>query len=134
MSLKAISTALSTHLSQMPNLPPVAWENASRFKPSNGQLFLSEATLSAGVNGEDVAATGSTSFTGLYQVTVFAPVGGNKFTGMDMADQIKDHFSRGIRLQKDSVTVEIIQRRDNPAMQDSDWYRIPVTISYNAIV
>jgi len=134
MSLKAISTALSTHLSQMPNLPPVAWENGPTFKPPANDIYLAEFTLPAGVNGEDMTGNGATSYGGIYQVTVFAPSRTNKFNAKDIAGQIAAYFNRGLKLEKDGVRVEILRSYDSKPQQDADWYSIPLTISYNAIV
>jgi hypothetical protein len=81
MSNKAISTALSTHLKVMVNLPPVAWENA-KFTPSNG-LYLRENTLFAGDIPIGLSFNDTIQKVGIYQVTVCAPLNGGKFPALE---------------------------------------------------
>lgn len=134
MSLKAISTALSTHLSQMPNLPPVAWENGPTFNSPQNDIYLAEYTLPAGVVDQGLAYDSYSYEPGVYQVSVFAPRASNKFDCMAMADAIRSHFSRGLELAKDDVTVKIARTEATQPLQQADRYQQVVTIRYTTFV
>ena len=132
MSNKAISTALSTHLKVMANLPPVAWENA-KFTPSNG-LYLRENTLFAGDIPIGLGFNDTIQKVGIYQVTVCATLNGGKFPALDMADKILTHFARGTKLTKDSTITLITIGTIAPAMIDGNWYNVPVSVNWQSMV
>ena len=132
MSNKAISTALSTHLKVMANLPPVAWENA-KFTPSNG-LYLRENTVFAGDIPIGLSFNDTIQKVGIYQVTVCATLNGGKFPSLDMADKILTHFARGTKLTKDSTITLITIGTIAPAMIDGNWYNVPVSVNWQSMV
>jgi hypothetical protein len=126
MSFNDASTACRVHLSQMDDLPPVAYENMD-YSPVSGQLFLSEKTLFASSTGLLMdGALQRNDF--IYQVLVYAPKGVSVHTAQKMADNVATRFARGLRLTRNSVTVEAHKVEVKPPFNSDSWFVIPVDV------
>ena len=131
MSHRKISAALSTHLSTMPSLPSVAWENAP-FDPVAGTVYLSENYLPATTTEVGLADDSSNQFIGVYQISVHASAGAYKLEAQTLADSVVAHFSRGTLLTYDAQNVRIEVSSIANAIQDGDRYMIPVSINWRS--
>lgn len=131
MSDQAINAALAARLQVLGM--PTAFENAS-FTPAVGALYLEENFLPGETTPVGVASTSSDVFTGIYQVTVLAPLGGTKGPGMAAAKQVAEHFPRGMRLTHASgLKVTILRASQGPGFKRNDRWAIPVSIRYRSI-
>ena len=92
-----ISAALDQQLFTMAGLPPVAWENDD-FEPTLNTLYLRPTLIAGDVNQATLGDNGLDMNVGIYQVDVFAQSGEGKFSSLEMADLIADHFKRGTDL------------------------------------
>lgn len=125
-----ISAALDSRLNTMSNLPPVQWENRT-YKPINGVLYLRVTNLSGNTIVSTIGTTTSTDETiGVYQIDIFAPLGGGKNESVTMGDMIADHFKRGTQMLYNGVQVEAKNVRINPGRSAHGWYHIPIDIEY----
>lgn len=126
MSFNDASTACRVHLSQMADLPPVAYENVD-FTPSSGVLYLSEKTLFTSSTGLLMdGALQRNDF--IYQVLVYTPKGVSVHTAQKMADNVANHYARGLRVTRNSVTVEAHKVEVKPPFNSDSWFAIPVDV------
>lgn len=130
MSNAAIRAALATQLNTIGI--PTAWEN-SNFKPTAGQVYLSEALLPNETLSVGVSSASSDNFGGIYQVLVYAPAGGGKGAAVAAAEQVVGAFPKGASLTYSGVVVRVLRASQNPALIDGDRYVIPVSINYRAL-
>ena len=118
-----IINTLNTRLAQLSPLPPVAWPNVP-FTPSIGTLWLRADLLPADSALETIQ--GSEEHVGVYQVSVFAPLGRGTGSAMVQADAVADHFAAdrdlsGLRIRSISVGQPI---------REESWLVVPVSIEY----
>lgn len=132
MSHRKISAALSTHLSTLPSLPPVAWENAP-FKPVSGTLYLRENYIPASVSAIGIENSSSDDANGIYQVSVFAELDKYKLIAQTVVDSIASHFARGTALLYESQCVRIETVDVSAALIGGGWYNIPISINWRSI-
>lgn len=129
MSNQAIAAALATQLDTL-NLP-TQWENAP-FTPTADEVYVAEALLTGPTLSVGVAIASSDEFGGIYQVTVYAPLGGTKGAGLAVAQDVADAFTKGLKLTYDGLTVIILRTSQAPAFQSGDRWAIPVSVTYRA--
>lgn len=130
MSDQAINAALAARLQALGL--PTAFENA-KFTPTAGVLYLEENYLPGETTSVGVASTSSDVFTGIYQVTVLAPLDGTKGPGMATAKQVAEHFPKGMRLTHASgLKVTILRASQGPGFKRNDRWAIPVSIRYRS--
>lgn len=129
MSNQAIAAALATQLDTL-NLP-TQWENAP-FTPTAGVVYVAEALLPGPTLSVGVAGASSDEFGGIYQVTVYAPLGGTKGAGAAVAKDVADAFPKASQLTYDGVTVHILRTSQAPAFTSGDRWAIPVSVTYRA--
>lgn len=128
MSNQAINAALAARLQTLGI--STAFENAN-FTPTAGVLYLEESFLPGETTPVGVASTSSDDFTGIYQITVLAPLDGTKGPGMTAAKQVAEHFPRGMRLTHTSgQVVTILRTSQGPTFKRNDRWAIPVSIRY----
>ena len=131
MSHRKISAALSTHLSGMPSLPSVAWENAP-FNPVSGDVYLAETYLPATTSGVGISDNSTNQFIGVYQVSVHANSGDYKLEAQTLADSVVSRFARGESLTYQDQKVRIESSSIAVALQEGDRYMIPVSINWRS--
>ena len=129
MSNQAIAAALATQLNTLDL--PTQWENAP-FTPTAGVVYVAEALLTGPTLSVGVGSTSSNEFGGIYQVTVYAPLGGTKGAGLAVAQDVADAFTKGLKLTYDGLTVIILRTSLAPAFPSGDRWAIPVSVTYRA--
>lgn len=129
MSNQKIAAALATRLNTLSL--PTQWENTP-FTPTAGQVYVSEALLTGPTLSVGVANSSSNEFGGIYQVTVYAPLGGTKGAGLDVAQDVADAFTKGLKLTYGGLTVTILRTSQAPAFPSGDRWAIPVSVTYRA--
>ena len=97
MSHRKISAALSSRLNTLTDAPPIAFENV-KYTPVEGETWLRESYLPATSSTIGMEPGGSTDFTGVYQVSIYAPLDDYKFESHQLIDSITAHFTRGTML------------------------------------
>lgn len=129
MSNQAIAAALATQLDTL-NLP-TQWENLP-FTPTAGVTYVAEALLSGPTLSVGVSGASSDEFGGIYQVLVYAPLGGTKGEGLAVAKSVIDAFPKALKLTYDGLTVTILRTSQGTAFITGDRWAIPVSVTYRA--
>ena len=129
MSESTVAAALAARLATL--AIPTQYENAP-FTPTAGQTYLAEAFLPAERQAVGLAKTDA--IVGVYQVSVMAPKDGTKGPGYTAAKLVSALFPRGLRIDRDGVTVTILQSSQAPAMPMGDRWMVPVSMEFRAIV
>jgi len=125
-----IDSALDGHLNDMPDLPPVAWENKA-YTPVNGTLYLRPKIIPGDTRQATLGDSGTDENIGIYQVDVFAAAGEGKEEAIVKADEIADHFKRGTLLTHNDRNVRIKSASRRVGVNTPDgWYMISVEIVY----
>lgn len=126
MSFNDASTACRVHLSQMVDLPPVAYENID-FQPTLGEVYLREVTIPTFSTG--LLMSGSLQENKFYyQVTVYVPKGSSQPMAVKIADKVADHFARGLKIPRNGLTVEVHKSRVKGGFPSDSWYAVPVEV------
>lgn len=131
-----ISIAMSRRLSTIPGLPViVSWESGRPVEPVSGQVFIQEFMLPAETTAFSLRDNEPNEYTGIYQVSVFIPLGYGAAAALEEAGKIQDHFARGTELTENTTRVRI----DRPAsvsraVENGAWWMYPVRIRYRVII
>lgn len=129
MSNQAIAAALATQLNTVDL--PTQWENAP-FTPPAGEVYLAETLLPGPTLSVGVSGTSSNEFGGIYQVTVYAPLGGTKGAGLGAAQAVAEAFPKALQLTYDGITVIVLRTSQAPAFASGDRWAIPISVTYRA--
>ena len=120
-----VHSALDGHLASIPDLPPVAWENALFEQPKDGSTYIRVAFMPATADMASLGTQGTIHERGIYQVGISAPVGMGSGEAEDLADRIMAHFRN-----KTIGTVRALVPRRAQAMPDGSRLWLPVSIPY----
>lgn len=123
-----IEAALASRLNTMTGLPPVAWPNIE-YSRTKGTLYLHPVLIPNSTEQASLSDSGKDFAMGIYQIGVMIPAGKGRST---IPDQIADHFKRGTFCVYNGISVRVRSVSVAPALQDGDWYMVPVSISYFA--
>lgn len=129
MSEATVAAALAARLSTLGI--PTQYENAP-FTPTAGQTYLAEAFLPAERQAVGLAKTDA--IVGIYQVSVMAPKDGTKGPGYTAAKLVSALFPRGLRIERDGVTVTVMQVSQTSPMPMADRWMVPVRVEFKAYV
>lgn len=127
----SISAALDTRLSTMASLPQVAWQNVV-YKPVSGVLYLRPTILPAPTQQAGLGDIGLDEYQGIYQIDIFAAVGGGRGAAEAQADLIGDHFKRGTSLTSGGINVRLRDVSRAAGVVDGDRFAISISINYMA--
>ncbi|MEI6207297.1 MAG: phage tail terminator-like protein [Desulfuromonadales bacterium] len=128
----AIRSAFATKLQAFAGLPNVAWENVP-FTPATGAPYLQPVLLPGEPTQAEIGVNGLNRHTGIYQISVFAPTGTGISALNTLVGNLCDHFKRGTTLYYAPVLVNIKKAYPGPAMQETDWVHVPITVQYTAL-
>lgn len=123
-----IATALLERALTIPGGLPLAQPNIN-YAPVLGLPFNRLALF--GIPPVNTFIDQGERLEGFMQVSCFRPVGEGIIQGKLAADQVVDHFPRGLSLTSGATTIRIQQRPAvAAAIAETDWLQIPVTISW----
>lgn len=128
-----IRAALTTRLQSLSGLPPVAWENVP-FERTNGVAYIQPFVLLSEPSQAEIGAAGANRHVGIYQVSVFSPVGGGIGNALQLVDAICAHFKRGTVMPSNGIAVTATKAWFSPVITEPDWLHIPVSIRFNALI
>ena len=128
---RPIFAALDARLNVYTPAPPIAWPNVG-FTPGT-VAYLKVSHLPAPSVRRSIGADGQNVYTGIYQVIVNAPAGQGPGAAETMADAIANWFPIGSTYTSSGVTVRIAAVSCLPPTSEPDWYRVPVSITYEAV-
>lgn len=110
----------------------VAYPNAE-FTPMQGVLWYRPTFLPAESEQAELGTNGRNRLQGLYQVDVFAPAGEGQKAAETAADAVVTAFKRGTNLPSGSLTVRLERAWREAAIEEADWYHVPVMVAWYAI-
>lgn len=131
MSETNLRAALDKHLATMPGALPIAWENKGLDQANI--MYLSQFLLPAETLSVGVAQGDSDVLAGIYQVTVNVPKGGGKADYLAETEKVKARFPRSSILNYGGTRIVIHKVWSNGALEDANFYRVPISIRYRAI-
>lgn len=121
-----IKAALESRLATLTGGTPVAYEN-TEYAPVKGTTYLRPHLLPA----ETVAiSTNKDENAGIYQISIFAPLGKGWAASSNLADAIADHFKPVTELVYNGVTVRCVSVSVANGRKDGAWWHVPVNIRY----
>lgn len=142
---KDINTALSARLAEFQTAgePPVAWENAP-YNPEIGEMYLAESFMPNIKDAVGMAHASADDYEGMYQISVLTARGSRRFEAQEQARLLSLHFPRGAEYVYNGVKVKITGSRIGSSIIETtsigsfsgqdNWFQIPLTISWRAIV
>jgi hypothetical protein len=109
----------------------VAWENVP-YSPVAGTTYLRGFLLPAKTASSDLAGA-HRAFTGVYQVSVVAPLNGGPGIAEGIADEIAALFPLNTRLAVPGLILQVVTPvTAAQGAQDSTSYIVPVSFEYRA--
>jgi hypothetical protein len=127
----SIRAALELQLSNVVNLPQVAYENVP-FNPTTGQSYIevqhipiSRVPIVRGLNPQQ-------RYDGLFRLLCYAPEGNGPSASQTMVDNVVNAFEATTSLNHNNITVSIDYVQRERGFLDSPWYFVPVTIGWYA--
>lgn len=132
MSQARIRAAFESRLAEWAKLKalPVIWQNAKTAIPQGSHLraFL----LPAQTLGLDVAGN-HRGWRGLFQVSIFSKPGIGSQWAESLAGELDELFPHGSAIDYHGLPVRIIAPVTiRAAVQETDWYSVPVDVRYAA--
>lgn len=110
---------------------PVSYENVP-YTPTTGSTYLKCFLLPATTTSEDLAGA-LTTYRGVFQVSVCAPINKGAGAALGIADELAALFVVNARLTATGFTVQQITPCSvAPALQDDTHYIVPVSFTYRA--
>jgi len=98
----------------------------------SGVLYLRPTLLPAPTQQAGLGNTGLDEYQGIYQVDIFAAVGGGRASAEAQADLIGDHFKRGTSLTSAGTIVRLRDVSRTAGIVDGDRFAIAISINYMA--
>lgn len=128
---RPVFALLDAQLGTYTPAPPIAWPNVP-YTPGTA-AWLRVSHLPAPSVRRSIGVDGQNVYTGIYQVTVNAPAGKGPGAAETLADAIANWFPIGSTYTANGVTVRIAAVSCAPALSEPDWYRVPVSITYETV-
>lgn len=131
MSFDAVRIALDTAMAAA-FVSDVAYENME-YEPRVGTDWKRVTFMPAEPTQATLGTAGQNRLVGIYQVSVFAEVGKGPKAAEDAAKLVIAAFKRGTSLTAVSGVITRIERAwRGVAVQEKDWYHVPVSIRWFA--
>lgn len=135
MSLSVVSALLNGHLAdfaqaQTPALA-VAWENRA-FTPPDAAPYLRPHLLPAYVQAAALGSDAQDLQGGIFQVDVMGKQGSGWQTVLGIVDDLRAHFSRGLRLAGIGVDLLVERAQAGPPIIEDTRYKVPVELHFRA--
>ena len=109
---------------------PVVWQNAAASLPHAAHLrafLLPAQTLCLDLQGKH------RGWRGVFQVSVFCPPGTGARQAEDIAQALDELFPVALRMEQSGLSVQVISPMTaRNAIQETDWYSVPVDCRYAA--
>ena len=130
MSFDAVRSALDVAMSAY-SATQVAYGN-SEFKPTLGTLWYRATFMPGEPTQATLGTAGKNRLVGIYQVDVFAPTGTGVGAGETAAEGVITAFKRGKTFVFGGVTTRVEKVWREGAIEEDDWFHIPVKVMWFA--
>ncbi len=124
-----IRAALETHLSNITDLPAVAWENLT-FSPTTGESYVKPRLIPTVRQPAVRGLNPQIYYQGIFRVDCFAPEGLGPAAADDLADKIIDAFEATTDVTDGSTIVSIRYAEREQGMPDGAHFMVPVNIGF----
>lgn len=124
--MRLASIALSKHLVTLYSPSLISPQNGD-FTPTAGQTYYSEATYPMGRYGLELNSSKQATWL-LYEVSVHVAAKTNKFEAFAKADEISNHFERGLVLTEQDLSLEVFKTEIGMPLEKDAWYVVPVLV------
>lgn len=132
MSETNLRAALDGRLQSMAGGYAIDWENVGL--DEEGQLYLSQAYITAESTPVGIERGGSDVLAGIMQITVNVPkTQKGKKPFLNALESITAHFPRGLRIVEGGTAVTIHRVFHSAGFTDEAYFRVPVSIRYRAV-
>lgn len=135
MSRAAISSALSTRLAAFTPAMAIAWENTV-FRPVVGTPWLKPSLLIGSQRLVSYGKYGLTRHSGIFQIDVVYPAASETVQGAGnlnrRVDELAAWFKPPLSLFSGALTVTIEFAQSSRAIEQPDWYSVPLSIGWFA--
>ena len=128
---KEIRATLETQLSNVTDLPEVAYENVS-YSPTTGTKYLEPILLTTSRRPTVRGLNPQQRYDGVFSVNCYAPEGNGPADAETLAENVMDAFEATTKLTHNGVTVYIDYAEVQRGLLDSPWYLVPVNIGWYA--
>jgi hypothetical protein len=133
MSYGLIRAALEARLDAMSPALPTSWENI-KFDQTVG-IASQRINLLPGQTENPTFGDNAHLEVGIFQVSLCYPIGNGVKDAIDRAELVRAQFPRGQSMTSGSVTVRVSGTPSiAPALTDSGFYVVPVSIPYFAYI
>lgn len=123
------SQALLTQLKTVTGLPHLVVDGGTGYTPSPTVAYCKEYDLSGDTFSDQVSSNGYQRKDGVYQVDIFTPKNGGKWSALETCALIQTAFPRGLRLGK--VAIKEVSR--SPVRYDNTHQIISLSIGYTVL-
>lgn len=130
---RKIRAALETHLSTIPGLPDIAYENVP-YEPTTGQSFIRVAYMPTLRRPAVRGLNPQQEYRGLLALNVYAPEGSGPAVCEAIVEKLLEGFEATTDITyndgSDDYAVCIDYAERSIGMTDAPWYLIPVNIGW----
>ncbi len=126
-----LRNGLDTHLNAMPDRPPIAFENVDF--DQDDDLYLSQSLLPAEDTPVGIEQGGTDILTGIYQIMINIKKDLGRGPYVAEIERIKAHFPRSGTIIFGGTRIIFVKIFASSALIDQNFFRVPVSIRYNAI-
>lgn len=109
----------------------VAWEN-KKFIPTVGTAWYRATFLPGEQRAAAIGTDSANRNLGVFQIDVIYPKDAGDITCQAEAERIATCYKRDTVLTYSSTLVRCERAYRGPAIQEDDWYRIPVFVEYRS--
>lgn len=133
MSISTIHQVLNDHLQSMGGLPALQLEN-TRNVGKTGVPFCRATLITSRPSTLTVGTTGQDILRGLYQIDLFFPQDTGVSDVNALADQIIEHFPRGLMFSADGTALHVNTTYRETGRRVDAFYQAPVVVAWTCIV
>lgn len=101
------------------------------YTPTQGVVYLRENFLPAQIYPVGLEDTSHDEYSGIYQITIYAPENAGVNASYDAVDTIRTYFYRGLKFD-DFIRIEKVY--DVPPLIYDTWIATPVRIEYRGFI
>lgn len=130
---RAVSQALLTQLKTVVGLPHLVVDGGTAYTPSPTVPYCKEFDLSGDTFSAAIPANGFQQKDGIYQVDVFTPKNGGKWSALETCALIQTAFARGLVLSNSGQSVKIKESTRSSVRYDNTHQIVSLSIGYTAL-
>lgn len=128
---KDIRAALESHISNITDVPSVAYENVS-FSPTTGQSYIEVQYIPTTRRPTVRGLNPQQRYEGVLRLLCYAPEGSGPAAAETIAENVIEAFEATTKLTHNTTTVSLDYAERERGFLDSPWYFIPVSIGWYA--